>query len=152
MARTTKQLSGGAKDKFLRAVAHAATGVPAAAADRIGDLLAEHVTEVRVRREAWESLSKGDAAGRGRPSGSPDADAPPAFDPFQFSAVSVFTRHGHAALADRLAALGSVERLRQLAEAQHLVIDGSIDQPSALCAAIVAATERRIAERRAAAG
>ena len=107
--------------------------------------LAEQITEVRVRREAWEALSKGDRGGTPLA-----ATAVSAFDPFAFSAVAVLMKQGRAGLAQRLGPIASAAHLRQLAEAQHLAIDATIADPAALCEAIVAATERRLAERRAA--
>ena len=150
MGRTTKQLSGGGKDKFLRALAHAVPEMPAAAADRIGDMFAEQITEVRVRREAWEALSKGDRGGGSHAVADVEPTAVSAFDPFAFSAVAVLMKQGRAGLAQRLGPIASAAHLRQLAEAQHLAIDATIADPAALCEAIVAAAERRLAERRAA--
>ena len=89
MSRTTKQLSGGGKDKFLRAVAGAVASVAPADAERIGALLAASITEVRVRREAWEKYSLG---GHAPPAKAILGDAA-AFDPFAFSApTSALTR------------------------------------------------------------
>ena len=73
------------------------------------------------------------------------------FDPFAFSALAVLTKQGAQALAQRLATIGTADSLRALANAQHLGIGAEITDAAALRAAIVAATEARLAERRAAA-
>ncbi len=161
MARTTKQLSGGGKDKLLRGLIAAETSITAAAALRLGDAMCAAIADVRVRREAWET-SRNQPPSPGAHSMSPASisteaaatarsDVPPPFDPFVFSALAVLTKQGAAALAARLAAIAELADLRQLAQSQHLAIDLAMTDLGALRAAIVAATEARLAERRAAA-
>lgn len=170
MTRATKSLSGGGKDKFFKAVIAAEQGVDAQAAARLGEALINAVAEVRVRREAWETYSKPAPGEKGRkgakaraaaqaaaakpaaPASAEAQAAPKAFDPFAFSAVAVLTRKGKDALAAELAKIGSADNLKAIATAQHLAIDPAIDEVEPLRAALVVATERRIAERRAAAG
>jgi hypothetical protein len=176
MARTTKQLSGGGKDKFFRGLIAGVEGLPADAAAAVTAELIEHVTEVRVRRDTWQELSgqpdlpavtpdkKKPPAQVARPTPTPTptrepspqpiaepAVAAPAFDPFAFSAVAVLTRKGKAALAAELDNLVSVEHLHQIAVAQHLAVDTALKDLAAVRAALIAGTERRIAERKAAA-
>ena len=154
MARTTKQLSGGGKDKFLRAIIAGETAIPADAAKRVGDALCAGIAEVRVRREAWDrGRSHGDASA---PSASAPADVPtPAaapFDPFAFSAIAVLAKQGKAGLLAKLSAIEPIEDLKSLAQAQHLALDPAAENSVAtLREAIVAATEARLAERRASA-
>lgn len=81
----------------------------------------------------------------------PAAATEPAFDPFAFSAVVVLSRQGKSGLLHRLAAIDDAAHLKQLAEAQHLAIDRSLDDTEALREAIVKGAEQRIADRRAAA-
>jgi hypothetical protein len=176
MARTTKQLSGGGKDKFLRGLVEAVRDMPAGAATRVSDALVDGITEVRVRREVWEQLRSGEpvAAPEVTPA-APKAQkakdkarvaapvevaaSPPAapatpeagFDPFAFSAVALLTRKGKPALAAALDQIERAEDLRSLAQAQHLALDPAMTDVVAIRAAIVAGTERRIAERKAAA-
>lgn len=177
MARTTRQLSGAGKDKFLRSlVARAASG--STDPSSIADALAREITEVRVRRETWEVLQGSSpaaetvaAAPASAPVLAPDraaagatadgddlaaAEAPsteasPPFDPFAFSAVALLTRKGRSGLAQALDGIGRAEDLRRLAEAQHLVLPDGLADVALLREAVIAATERRIAERRAAA-
>jgi hypothetical protein len=163
MARTTKQLSGGGKDKFLRALIATEADIAPAAAERLGDTMAAAIADIRVRREAWEPTANVPAIPTATPAKaatapatrlSPLADAAPAalaFDPFVFSALAVLTKKGAAELADRLAAITSVGDLHALALAQHLTVDAQLSDAGALRAAIVNATEKRLAERRAAA-
>ncbi len=151
MARTTKQLSGGGKDKFLRAMIAADTGVAAEAVQRLGDQLAEAVTEVRVRRDIWEAVSKSQPAPARATTAIAANTSAPAFDPFAFSAVALFTKKGKAALEAALGQIASPDQLKALATAQHLAIDPALGEVATLRGAIVVAVERRIAERRAAA-
>lgn len=85
------------------------------------------------------------------PAAPEKSTTPPAFDPYAFSAVVVLTKSGKDGLMKRLAAIDRPEHLRTLADAQHLAVDKSLSSPVELRAAIVKATEKRIANRRAAA-
>lgn len=171
MARTTKQLSGGGKDKFLRAIVAAEAGIGEDAAERLTATLIDAVTEVRVRREVWEATSKPGPGEKGlrakaKPTAAPSTTEPVApvigaastvsasvpFDPFAFSAVAILTKKGKDALAAEFAKIATAEHLRALANAQHLAIDQALGDVVALRDALVTATERRLAERRAAAG
>ncbi|MBV1692980.1 MAG: hypothetical protein KGP27_00805 [Hyphomicrobiales bacterium] len=174
MARTTRQLSGAGKDKFLRSlVARAASGSADPAS--IAEALAREITEVRVRRETWETLqapsthmesaappapiehpdqttvAHSQSAGEPAQPQEPIAETAPHFDPFAFSAVAVLTRKGRPGLAQALDTIGRAEDLRRLAEAQHLVLPDGLADVALLREAVIAAAERRIAERRAAA-
>lgn len=161
MARTTKQLSGGGKDKFLRALIAGEKGIPAAAADRLGNAMCASIADLRARRDAWEpSKQPTPSAPVSIPNASHAAALPDAlstahgetlFDPFAFSALAVLTKHGAQSLAQRLATIDRADNLRALANAQHLGIGAEITDAAALRTAIVAATEARLAERRAAA-
>ena len=168
MARTTKQLSGSGKDKFLRAIVDSVDGVDAGTASALGERLCDTVTEVRVRREVWDDLKEPKApetrafrpARAPTPKAAPSqpktahvpvVQAPPAFDPFAFSAVAVYARKGKSGLAAELARITSAEDLHTLSVAQHLAIDPALTDPASLREAIVAGVERRIAERKAAA-
>jgi hypothetical protein len=176
MSRTTKALSGPAKDKVLRALVAGTEAVPADVAARVGEVLARSLSEVRVRRDAWDAtrgltavpateLSNADT-GMTTPGKKPAlaapvatvmpvAPAPPpapaAFDPYAFSAVSILTKKGKAALVAAFDAIGSAADLHKVAVAQHLAIDPTLTEIDAIRATLVAATERRIAERKAAA-
>jgi hypothetical protein len=159
MARTTKQLSGGGKDKFLRGIV-AEAGLADVAAARMVDALTSSITEIRVRRDIWEDISKAEPS-KGAQEDVPTivVPTPPAvveaaatsFDPFAFSAVALLSKKGKAALAAELDKIGAAAHLHKLAAAQHLAVDPSLQDVAALRAAVIAGAERRIAERRAAA-
>ena len=159
MARTTKPLSGGAKDKFLRGVVASIEGVPAETARLLTTQLTECIAEVRARREVYDRMRGGGPTAEPvetpragmLPQIAPKPPEPEAFDPFTFSAVAVLTKRGAAALSAELAAIGSVDHLRRLADAQHLSLDPAIADLTEMRAAILLGVERRIAERKAAA-
>ena len=163
MARTTKQLSGTSKDRVLRALIAEEPELAAEPAQRLADRLCHSISDVRVKREVLDALPR---AGK-RQKASDGAELPElpgaigvqsrelaaaAFDPFAFSDLAVLTRGGRVALEARLAEIHQPEHLIALAVAQHLGIDRGLSDAAALRAAIAAATERRLAERRAAAG
>ena len=161
MARTTKQLSGGGKDKFLRALI-ADASLPADVATKLGDTMCDAIADIRVRREAWEPARQASAkhqeaqpVSHGPKDSSPAAtlspDSPAEFDPFVFSALAVLTKQGPAALASRLATIESAANLHALAKAQHLTVEAGMTDLATLRVAMITATEARLAERRAAA-
>ena len=73
------------------------------------------------------------------------------FDPYAFSATVVLAKTGREGLMKRLAGIKSAENLKAFAEAQHLGIDRKLSKADELRKAILAATEQRLADRRAAA-
>ncbi len=164
MARTTKQLSGAGKDKFLRGIIASEPAIPAAAAEALAETMCDAIADVRVRRDAWEAgkkTSTAKPASGAAPVAQPAVatepaveTAPPsapAFDPFAFSALAVLTKKGRAALATQLAAIDTADHLHAIAAAQHLTVDAALKDLAPLREALVAATEARLAERRAAA-
>ena len=169
MARTTKQLSGGGKDKFLRALIAQEPEISKAAGARLGAAMAAAIADIRVRREAWEAArdavdasSESAAIANAQPFAAPamthalppakPAEIPTAaFDPFVFSALALLTKNGATALSAKLSEISAGEHLHALAKAQHLSVDAAISDVGVLRTAILAATEKRLAERRAAA-
>jgi hypothetical protein len=159
MARTTKQLSGGGKDKFLRGLVAQNSDLPGAAAARVIEALTSSISEIRVRRDVWEHVSKSQP--KQMPETAPATAVAPvaaaedvsavAFDPFAFSAVALLSKKGKPALAAELEKIANAEHLHKLAAAQHLAVEPSIRELAVLRAAIIAGAERRIADRRAAA-
>ncbi len=93
--------------------------------------------------------AKTDAAPEPATAAPVDTEKP--FDPYAFSAMSVLVKQGKDALAKRLAEIKSVEHLKQLADAQHLGINRSLTKIEDVRKAVLAATEQRLADRRAAA-
>ena len=82
--------------------------------------------------------------------------APKAFDAYAVKLVPVFQRDGRDGLLSKLADIGEIDQLRQMAKAQQIVLPqplrtGDADV-NAVRSAIVEAVAKRIADRRAAAG
>jgi hypothetical protein len=177
MGRTTKSLSGGGKDKLLRALVGREIEIATVPAERLLQRLSEALTEVRVKRDVWEMVAKADEAQpkaitpnkTGRATRAVSSTATPkvvaakladtaapdtvstAFDPFAFSALAILTRKGKAGLATVLAEINTAEHLHALAAAQHLTVDRAETDLTKLRDAIITATEARLKERRAAA-
>ena len=80
---------------------------------------------------------------------APEPEKP--FDPYAFSAMVVLAKQGKDALVRRFAEITSVENLKKLADAQHLGFDRSLTKIDDVRKALLAATEQRLADRRAAA-
>ena len=127
---------------------------------RLGEALCASIADIRVRRDTWETLRDAklgtatflaDQEHQKRSADEKVAVPNFAFDPFLFSALAVLTKKGAPALKERLAEVTSADDLHALANAQHLSVDAKLTDLTALRAAILAATEARLAERRAAA-
>ncbi len=73
------------------------------------------------------------------------------FNPYLFSALVALSKHGREGLMTRLQEIKSAENLRAFAEAQHVPVDASVKRTDEIRKAIVAAVERRLADRKAAA-
>ena len=73
------------------------------------------------------------------------------FNPYLFSALVALSKHGREGLMTRLQDIKLAENLRAFAEAQHVPVDASLKRTDDIRKAIVAAVERRLADRKAAA-
>jgi hypothetical protein len=73
------------------------------------------------------------------------------FNPYLFSAIVVLAKQGRDGLSKRLQEIKSAEHLRAFAEAQHVPVDAKLRRLDDIRKAIVAAAERRLADRKAAA-
>jgi hypothetical protein len=166
MAKNTKALSGPAKRKYFRAALQADAGVTPDAAKRLTEKFDGEVSQMRVRQhKALPATSRQQtiaetitptaiASPLPEPLKStlpPAAPSPPAFDPHAFSLIVVMTKLGADGLRARLEAIDDFEHLKALARAQHIAVDSTVVDASALRAAIVTGTAQRIADRRAAA-
>lgn len=146
------------KRAFFRAFLQREKNLDIAAAEKLADTLANAVNMMRV----WElpedapqvaAAKPDDAAIKAKtkaPAAEPPATAAP-FDPFAFSPIVVLVKTGKDGLMKRLLEIKSVEHLKAFAEAQHLAVAPSIKKIDDLRKAIVAATEQRLADRKAAA-
>lgn len=180
MTRKTKALSGASQDAYFRRVLKTYLDLPEDARERIVRQLRTEIAQLRVRTNAREAAAEAHEAASGTPSppdAQPDistlaespapaqsepASSPPApielphtaapFDPFAINVIVVLRTAGKDAALEALNAVADTENLRLLAREQRLSVDEDLATPEALSAAIVAAAERRIANRRAAAG
>ena len=168
MTNGTQLWPGDKMRAFFRAHVERETNLDAAAADKLADALTKAVNRMLV----WEmppadaSASAPAAApavpakGKIRPptvvdtkANEPKANDPKssAFDPFAFSAMVVLAKTGKDGLMKRLADVRTVEHLKAFADAQHLAVSPSLKRADDLRKAIIAATEQRLADRKAAA-
>jgi len=167
MKKTTRKLSGPAKDRFFARFFADDPGLAPDARQRLTTRSIATFTSVRVRRaiaprRAGEPRVTGTPAPRPafkQPIAPAPAAEPPApageFDPYAFGLVPVFQREGRDGLLQQLASVATVAQLRQMARAQQIGLDvqaksGDISLPD-LREAIVTAVEKRIADRNAAA-
>jgi len=143
MAKSVKSLSGAEKDAYL---ARVAAGDGKAAADIVAQRLASEVTRVWVKVEALADETSPE-------DGADAAEAAPGdeFDPFNPNVVVVLRRGGRDKVLSELAAIAAPDRLRILAREQQLTIPAELADAQDIRVAIVAAAERRVANRRAAA-
>lgn len=173
MTKATRKITGPQTERFFRAFYAQEPRLDPEVADALTKRSVATFSSVRVRRAAVGSLGRRIGRGGGlkpggakgsavAPSGSkPEARIAPAasaaaFDPYVFGLVPVFQREGRDGLVVKLRGVGDVGRLRQMARAQQVSLpaelrSGEIDADR-LCSAIADAVEKRIADRRAAAG
>lgn len=131
---------------FFRAHIRRETKLDDAAAERLAGALTSAVNRMLV----WDANAPETAPPSG-PAKSGSATAAPRFNPFAFSALVALAKGGREGLLKRLSEIRSAEDLKTFAEAQHLAIDRTVKKPEELRKAIVAATEQRLADRKAAA-
>lgn len=132
---------------FFRAHIRRETTLDDAAAERLTDALTGAINRMLV----WDApaLSPQDTACSKSAFAVEATKA--AFDPYAFSVLAALMKTGREGLAKKLGEIGSVEHLKALAEAQHLALDPKIKKIDDMRKAIIAATEQRLADRKAAA-
>ena len=145
MAKTTKSLSGADKDAYLERVA-ASTGDEATGRTLAARLKGE-VTRVWVRLEALDEPAAAIPA-QSEPAVDGEADD---FNPYEPNVIVVLRTSGRDRLLTALRDIATADRLHLLAREQQLGVEADVTEPEALRLAIVAAAERRVANRRAAA-
>lgn len=152
MTKGTQLWPGDRMRGFFRAHIRRASTLKSDEAEKLVDALAKAVNFMRVWEmpEALDAIPREPAA---EPANRPTKDAhePHPFDPYAFSAMVVLAKTGRDGLMKRLAEIKSVENLKAFAEAQHLAVDRNIKKAEELRKAIAAATEQRLADRKAAA-
>lgn len=168
MAKSTRALSGAAKDAYLKRAIGSDEDIPAPARDRLTAKLRGEIASVSLR-SAEAAADKPAVAGlEGSTAAAPvtgfranftDAhNATPAgpvtcgaFDPYSPNVIVIIRTRGRQAVLDQLGRIDDIDKLRLLAREQQLGIAADLANPDAIRNAIVAAAERRIANRRAAA-
>jgi hypothetical protein len=171
MARTI-ELSGASQRDFVRALMAGEGDVSDDLAQRLAEAMGRHVRRMHVLKASHRRLRQLprrilaiDRDGKVRveealaivAARAPEPEAAAPFDPYAFAVEAMLIKHGREALAARLADIAAPGDLRALAKAQRINLDASVSgntaaSPEALRAAIIAGAERRIADRRAAAG
>ena len=159
MARTKRFLNGAAKDAFLKQVLAAEPGLDEATRERLALALQSSIALVSLRRHSGPNPVAVDAPVETRNSAT-EAHEPkvPAtategepFDPYSPNVIVVFRTLGRDAALAELHAIEDIDCLRLLAREQRLGIASDLADAADIRRAIVAAAERRIANRRAAA-
>jgi hypothetical protein len=148
MAKKTKALSGASQDAYFRRVLKAHAAVSAEDRDQLVGRLRRDIAQLRLRT----AISKGsDSPPAPGPATPIPASAPAPFDPFSPNVIVAVRTSGREAALAALAAIESVDELRVLAREQRLTVPADPLSAPELRAAIIAAAERRIANRMAAA-
>jgi hypothetical protein len=143
MGKKTKALSGASQDAYFRRVLKTHVELRGEDRDRLVGKLREDIAQVRLRTHA-----RADAK---TPSTPPLPGPSPPFDPFSPNVIVVVRTSGREAAVAALGAIDSVDNLRLLAREQRLTVSPDLSSIEDLRAAIVAAAERRVANRLAAA-
>lgn len=141
---------------FFRAHVRRETSLDEASVERLAAALTKAVNRMLV----WDVPAESEAPDASRPkrkmpevvaSSAPVEPRTDRFNPYVFSALIVLAKSGREGLAKRLGEIKSAENLRALAEAQHLAVDPSLKRIDDIRRAVVASTEQRLADRKAAA-
>lgn len=146
------KLIGKRKQDFLAHVVRQEPALDPAAADKLTQRLDGAIRSIRVSKEELAALKAGAKPNAGAAVSRPAAGP---FDPYAFNAILTFKRAGRDGLVARLAGIGDISHLRQLAEAQLIGLDqdmrvGLVDIDD-LREAVLRGVERLVADRRAAA-
>ncbi len=159
MSKSTRSISGAAKNTFLDGIVRSALGEDHAARERLLEELTAAVASLRIRVEADRgrkatrtvTLPAPDKSGASSaPLSSRDAEPDDDFDPYTPNVIVVVRTRGRDAALAALAALTSERHLRVLAHEQQLGVPPGQHSLADIRHAIVAAAERRIANRLAA--
>ncbi|MFA5952805.1 MAG: hypothetical protein WC807_21310 [Hyphomicrobium sp.] len=157
MAKTTRALSGAAKDAYFRRALEQESGIDMPVGARLLDRLQSGVAQVRVRLDAGSGepgkVESGSAeTAPASVSSAQEASLNEAFDPFALNVILVLRTRGRDAVLRELEAIQSASSLRLLAREQQLSIGTELATLAEIRDAIATAAERRVANRKAAAG
>ena len=167
MAKSSKVLSGPSLGRFLRRFYSSQPHLDKETADHLARVTRQAFASVQLRRVSWAKLrnkaSAVDAKEASGPAKSPETE--PAkentaeskkFDPYSFGLVPIYQREGREGLIEKLSTVTQADHLRKMARAQQIVLPAPLRtgdiEPGELREAITVAVEKRIANRRAAAG
>jgi len=158
MSKGTQLWPGEKMQAFFRAHIQRETALDDAAAEKLAAALTKAVNRMLV----WDAVPE--AAAVPAPASTMakaeiDADAAAAerharaenFNPYFFSALVALAKFGREGLMKRLQEIKSAEHLRAFAEAQHVPVEPGLKRTDDIRKAIIAAVERRLADRKAAA-
>jgi hypothetical protein len=155
MSKKTKALSGAAQDAYFRRLLKAHPNLPAEERDQLVRQLRQEIAQLRVRK----GVPRQDGVAHINVVAPEDGVLSPApttatfdFDPFSPNVIVVVRTAGRDAALAALGSIDSVDHLRLLARQQKLSLDASLWSAAEIRLAIVMAAERRIANRKAAAG
>ena len=167
MQKKTRALSGASQDAYFRRVFKAYPNLSADERERLVRRLRQEVAQLRLRRNARDETETPAAETPARePTTAPEPAKPltvPAlaasvskqpstpFDPFSPNVIVVVRTSGRDAALAALTSIDSPDHLRLLAREQRLAVAGDPTSATDLRMAIIAAAERRIANRMAAA-
>lgn len=173
MTNATRKITGPQTERFFRAFYAQEPRLDPDIAEALTRRSVATFSSVRVRRAAEGSLGRriGRSSGA-QPGGTsataiapastkPDAPALPtaaaaAFDAYAFGLVPVFQREGRDGLLAKLSGISDIAQLRQMARAQQISLPAELRsgdiEADRLRSAIADGVEKRIADRRAAAG
>ena len=163
MTKGTQLWPGDRMRSFFRAHIRRETSLDDAAADKLSEALTKAVNRMLVwdrpaDAPGGEMIATPAVATKAKGKAALSAEAPAtasqpaaAFDPYTFSVIVALAKSGRDGLMKRLAEIKSADNLKKLAEAQHLAVNPALKKPDELRKAIIAATEQRLADRKAAA-
>jgi hypothetical protein len=162
MQKKTRALSGASQDAYFRRVFKAYPNLSAEERERLVRRLRQEIAQLRLRRGAPEMPAAETSASEPTATSEParastapvtavSAQAATPFDPFSPNIIVVVRTAGRDAALAALTSIDSPDNLRLLAREQRLAVAGEPASAADLRTAIVAAAERRIANRMAAA-
>lgn len=165
MKRATRKVSGPQMERFFRHYFAQEPGLESLVAEALTRRSVATFSSVQVRKDVVPGtrpagavvrrpLARTQAAEAAAPTVSQAESA--AFDPYAVGLVPTFQREGRDGLLAKLAPIGDIAHLRQMARSQQISLPAELRTGDAdatvLRGAIVDAVEKRIADRRAAAG
>jgi hypothetical protein len=154
--RKATALSGAAQDAYFRRVFKGEADLSAEAREHLLRRLKDEIAQVRLRnRPRAAPASAPPPAAKEAHAGSDPEPSPAAadsFDPFTPNVIVLVRTAGRLGALAALAAIDTLDELQLLAREQRLSINPDLCSLPEVRAAIVAAAERRIANRLAAAG